>query len=308
MTPFFILLTGDSMVDYKVIKENLERLERDSILVLKDNAYNCGLINVLKIAYVLGFRHYAVVSKEEALTIIKEYSDVIVLILGKEKIIHKQIMLTVEDKTDYDFCVKNHVNFHVKIMSKMNRFGCEPNSGFYKHDLCKAIYYHIGFNEKNMILKELKRLLNSIKDIDKPIHIGGSLVYEFYPDIQKRIGMRIYENSKSLKGKIIKIFKLKSNEYLGYGTAYKSSCELLIGIVDIGYKNGLNASNKNKYVIINGKKYYLAGRKCMDYSFIIIDTEVSVNDQVEFLGNNIDINKLARMEHREVYEVFLDIK
>ena len=137
LTPFFIIFNGDIMVDYKVIKENLNKIDKSTILVLKDNAYNCGILKVLKIAHTLGFRNYAVVSKLEALTIINEHKDVNVLILGKEKLLHNQAILTVEDELDYSFCINYNARYHVKIKSKMNRFGAEIPNDFYNHKLCE---------------------------------------------------------------------------------------------------------------------------------------------------------------------------
>ena len=62
-----------------------------------------------------------------------------------------------------------------------------------------------------MVKKEVKEFLSKSKYINKPIHLGGSVVYDMYPEIQKRIGMKIYEGSKSLKGKIIKTVRFSGS-------------------------------------------------------------------------------------------------
>ena len=295
------------MIDYAVIESNLSKLDLNSILVLKDNAYNCGLKEVLEIAYNKGFKRYAVITKEEALYLVNKYNDIEVLMLGKEKLIHKQVVLTVENQEDYLFCKNYNVKFHIKLKSKMNRFGFEYLPTYFNDDLCMAIYYHIGFNNNYDIKEEIKRV-NKYADLEKEIHVGGSKMLNIQHKFTNRVGMRIYEGSKSLKGNIIKIFSLKPNEYLGYNKGFISRKDMLVGIVDIGYKNGLNAENRKSFVYINNKKYKLLGYKCMDYSFVEIDDTIKLNDEVEFLGKNININTLAKTEKRTIYEVFLNIK
>ena len=91
-----------------MIKNNLEQLDRKTILVVKDNAYGCGLENVLTIAISLGFTFFAVTDIKDSLYIINNYPNTYVLIFGKNKVvsISNRIFLTVESEDDYLFCKK----------------------------------------------------------------------------------------------------------------------------------------------------------------------------------------------------------
>lgn len=298
------------IINYDIIKENLNHLPKGSLLVLKDDAYGCGLKPVLDLAYNLGFRFFCVLKSLDANYITSRYQDAYVLILGKEKTVssNRRIILTVEDFNDLEFCKKYNMPFHYKLKSKMNRFGSQINKEILKEKLCIGLYSHIGYYEEDKIKKELNSFMEktaSYKSLFR--HIGGSHLLGLKCEISFRVGMRIYDGALCLVGKIIKCFMLKRNETLGYNDSYIAKKDIMIGILDIGYNSGLSKSLHHK-VYIKGSYYKMVGIKCMDFSFIEINDKIKVGDEVELLGPHIKIEELERKENKSRYELYVNLK
>ncbi len=293
-----------------MIKNNLEQLDRKTILVVKDNAYGCGLENVLTIAISLGFTFFAVTDIKDSLYIINNYPNTYVLILGKNKVvsISNRIFLTVESEDDYLFCKKTKMPYHLKIISPMNRFGMQKDLSIINDSLCKGVYMHTSRYDDFGIESELKYFYNIVKDIkNKIIHIGGShIIYKDNKYI-KRVGMLIYDNALELYGKIVKTFVLERDQFIGYNRSYKAKYRMRVGIIDVGYNSGLS-SFIHHTVYIKGNRYKMIGQKCMDFSFVQINDKIKVNDEVELLGPNIKIGEICRIEKKDKYELYVNIK
>lgn len=297
------------IINYNQISSNLDKIDINTIIVLKDNAYGFGLYSILRLLIEKGFTFFAVTKASEAIKITNLYKNTHVLILGKEKVLNQNnIYITVEDEDDFLFATKHKVYFHLKIRSKMNRFGTDKVK-YADSSLCKGIYYHIGENKEKMVLKELRLFETLTKNYkDKIIHIGGSIILNYDTYLIKRIAYRIYSNSLYLYGKIIKIISINMFNSVGYHSSFKALKKTRVGIINIGYNSGLLRDNKGKYVFINDKKYKLIGFKCMDYCFVKIDNSVMVNDRVEFLGDKISLTELAKEEKRNEYELLINLK
>lgn len=69
----------------------------------------------------------------------------------------------------------------------------------------------------------------------------------------------------SLKSRLILLRNIKAGETVGYGRTWAAPSDRLIGVVSIGYADGLprNLSNEG-HVLINGKAAPIIGRICMD--------------------------------------------
>ena len=56
------------------------------------------------------------------------------------------------------------------------------------------------------------------------------------------------KNVITLSGKIIQIKELSKNEFVGYNQTYKTNKRIKVGIVGIGYADGIPRKLSNKYV------------------------------------------------------------
>lgn len=126
---------------------------------------------------------------------------------------------------------------------------------------------------------------------------------DFYPEELEAVG--------SLKTKISQIRKLQKGETVGYGRVGKMEKDGKIGVLAIGYADGLSRklSNGVGNVFVNGKRIPIIGNVCMDMTMIDLTTldDVKVGDVVEIFGKNISVNELAKQAETISYEVLTSI-
>ena len=111
----------------------------------------------------------------------------------------------------------------------------------------------------------------------------------------------------SLKSQVIQIKELKKNETVGYGGVYKAKNDEIIGIVAIGYADGIIRKNTGRYVYINNREYKIIGNICMDMLMIKIDEYVSLYDEVEIIKDIEHMNTIAKHLNTIPYEIMCNI-
>ncbi|MFH0795247.1 MAG: alanine racemase C-terminal domain-containing protein, partial [bacterium] len=113
------------------------------------------------------------------------------------------------------------------------------------------------------------------------------ILYGCLPDGQSHRTVEI-KNVMNLSTQIADVREVPKGDYLSYGRLFQTARPSKIGILPIGYGDGVfrNLTNKAK-VAIRGKLAPLVGRVCMDQ--ILVDlTDISgarVGDRVDFFGN-----------------------
>ena len=105
---------------------------------------------------------------------------------------------------------------------------------------------------------------------------------------------------------IIQIKEVKQGEYIGYGATYLANEDMLIAILPVGYANGIGKS-RGRFVIINGKKYYVVGEVGMNMMSIRIDKDVTLDSEVWILGNGITLGMFSRFDGSSLSEVLLNV-
>ena len=98
----------------------------------------------------------------------------------------------------------------------------------------------------------------------------------------------------TVKSQIINIRNVKKNDKISYGGKGIVKQDSKIGIVAIGYAQGLQKQIENSreaYVLVNGQKAKIIGEICMDMIFVnLTDIEnVEVNDEVVIVGSQKNI-------------------
>ena len=94
----------------------------------------------------------------------------------------------------------------------------------------------------------------------------------------------------SLKTRIICLRDIPEGDGLGYGLAFTAKRNTRVGVLSIGYADGLPRALSCGVgeAIVNGKKVSIIGRICMDLCFIdVTDIEnVNVGDEVTLIGKD----------------------
>ena len=79
---------------------------------------------------------------------------------------------------------------------------------------------------------------------------------------------------------------LPPNHGISYGFKYFTSKEERIGVIAVGYADGLRRRPGNQ-VLIRGKKVDIVGNVCMDQCMVQLDNlpEAEIGDEVVIIGN-----------------------
>ncbi|MBN8649423.1 MAG: alanine racemase [Caulobacterales bacterium] len=116
----------------------------------------------------------------------------------------------------------------------------------------------------------------------------------------------LFEPLVQILSPIIQIRKVKKDETIGYGASFKAQKDIEIGILPIGYADGIiRAIGNCGKAFINGQITNILGRISMD--LIAIDLEniksAKLGDFVEIYGPNIKIDDQANCANTISYEL-----
>lgn len=330
------------LINLKKLENNVRTIVNSStnykyhIAVVKANCYGLG-IKCVKSILLGGANYLAVSSLEEALKI-RKITNTRILVLEPidikyiDKAHQNNITLTISS-LDYLEKIKDKCfTCHLKINTGMNRLGInnkEELNEVYKiiknsNITIEGIYTHIyKSSDKVLTEKQFKRFENITKDIDlnefEIVHIPNSETITNYKKKDYvngcRMGIIMYgfsnnlnlESVFTLKSRIIEIKHIKKDDTVGYDGNYKATKDELIGIIPIGYADGIIRKNTGRYVYINNKQYKIVGNICMDMLFVLIDENVKLNDEVLIIKDNNHINEIANHLDTINYEVMCSI-
>ena len=318
-SPFFhtfIMVVFIYKIDYKKIKNNILNFNKNDYLVVKSNAYGFGIKKVIKIAYECGMRKFCFIELKDALYINRTYPYTLVLLLGPlnksylNKCIENEICITVTNSLDFDLIKDFNINYQIEINSGMNRFGL--NDFDYKSVLLdkrfKGVYSHNATNDINHINDQLQVFFNFVKFIvDKEIHFASSSIMNLSIPFttSRRIGCAIYEDSLEVSAKIISINFCKKESYVGYDYTYQLQNDGYIGVIDIGYADGLERNCDGFLVYMNGKYFPLIGKACMNHSFVLLDSSDYLNFTVMIIGKENNITNYVKYFKKIPHEIYL---
>jgi len=128
-------------------------------------------------------------------------------------------------------------------------------------------------------------------------------------------GLRDYLHLKpvlSLKSRVTFTKKISVGKGVSYGRKFVANKATRIAVVPLGYSHGVPyALSENLDVLINGKRYPVVGNVCMDYTMVALDDDVSIGDEIVYLGQSgdacITAEEWARKANTIVYEIITGI-
>lgn len=300
------------LIDYKKIDLNIKALRKTNniSLVLKNDAYGFKMKKIIPIAIDNNINTFYVNTISEAIEA-RNICDKRIILLGPSRehifnTIKYNIIPSAINLDDYIFYSRSHLKFALEIDCGMNRFGIKNyNENLFDNNYLEEVYVHF-FKESSKNIEMINIISSYCIKYNKSYTFGGSLIYNSTTH-PIRVGRLIYEDSFGLYGSVLEIKKVYKNESIGYDSEYLCDNDLLIGIVDVGYFNGLKVDYKG-YVYINNNYYNLVGRVCMNHSFVVIDNKVKIGDLVEYFGKNIKHEDFIKNNNMTKYESFLYIK
>lgn len=172
-----------------------------------------------------------------------------------------------------------------------------------KIDFCNGIRLGIamyGYYSNPVVNK--KGLKNKLRAIKRAIYKKKNKVSETITKIpiELKPAFKMYTE-------IIQIKKIKKGEFVGYGAIYRAKQDEIIGIMPVGYDDGIFRKSRGRFVLINNKRYQLVGDIGMGMCAVKIDNTVNMYDKVTLIGDNIPIKEVAVHNETSIYETLCNI-
>lgn len=313
--------------------------------VVKADCYSHYGNQTVKAIIQGGCNYLAVSSLEEALKIREEEKEIPILCLGIIPVSHvhiaeeNQITVTIPSLSYLNKLLEypiNRLKVHVKLNTGMNRLGFKNKEELeeaiirMKENCCfelEGIYTHIyeatSKEHTESQFSKFEMLCENINLKDIPIvHVTASDATALYPKRSYvngcRFGIMMYGFSKDselnlestfqLKSEIIQIQELSKGETVGYDAIYQATEEHeKIGIVPIGYADGIIRANRGRTVYIKEKEYPIVGNICMDMLFVKIDDTIKEHDEVILIKDVADVKRIANYLNTVEHEVLCSI-
>ena len=196
----------------------------------------------------------------------------------------------------------------------------------------KSVFSHFSSSDDPFEIAWTKTQISDFDSAVKTLKMGlgysfichlyntnGILNLEKNPYEMARMGIGLYGISEpqslyldpvlKLKTKISQIKHIKKGDGVGYSRAFIADRDMKIGVLAIGYADGLmRCYSKEGEVFVHGKRAKIVGNICMDMTMIdLTNIDSRENDEVEVFGSNIPVNEVARKMETISYEVFTRI-
>lgn len=230
---------------------------------------------------------------------------------------------------------------HLKIDTGMHRLGfleeeIETLCHFLKNNrniIVKSVFSHLAATDEPRHDKFSLKQINTFKTITHRIvqalgypvirHILNSSGIERFPGAQfemVRLGIGIYgfspsnqkklRNVHSLKSTILQVKTVKARETIGYGRAGKADKNAIIGVVPVGYADGLDrklGKGVGKF-LINNKFAPIIGNICMDMCMVdLTDIDAFEGDEVIIFGDKYPMTEMAKQLRTIPYEILTGV-
>lgn len=117
-------------------------------------------------------------------------------------------------------------------------------------------------------------------------------------------------NVSTLKSSLIQVKNIKKGETVGYGRKWQVNNDMKLGIVPIGYADGINRrlGNGRGRFLIGGKPVPVVGNICMDVCMVdISNVNATPGDEVIIFGKENPIEDMAKILDTIPYEIFTGI-
>ncbi len=320
---------NERIIDSKRLLENLERFSRLKVCAMvKAEAYGLGM------EYIIPFvedkvEYFGVANVAEAIKVRHLAPNSKILVCGKcydpSFCLAYDIEYQVGSVKEAMFAQKNG-KVHLKIDSGMNRLGfCRQSEMLEAIDILRekgvditGVYTHfstLDCDEEyfSFQLANFRRMLSALpKGLRPLVHIGGSYAIDKdIPEAQMiRIGKGLYNGVMKVHSRLIQVRKVKKGARVGYANGFIAPKDMRIGIVPIGYADGMDRGLANNYdCLVGGHKCRICGNVCMDMFMLdLTDVKAKEGDEVEVMYNEAVMAEAIGTSPYEITTNFLPMR
>ena len=313
------------------------------IAVVKAYAYGHGDIIIAKKVEEFGVNYLWVADFEEGARLRESGIKIPIIIANPGK---KSTSKIIEHKLDiviYSFDLleiygklESDINIHIKFNTGMNRYGFHPNeidlllAKLKKYPRLKinSVCSHLASSDNpekdnltNLQFKIFEETCETLFEgighsVDRHIlNTNGVLRFVNKEYEMVRIGIGLYGVSSDKNLQPISTFKstitqvriIKKGSYIGYDASFLAKKEIKIGIIPLGYADGLNRklNSKNGVVIVQNIRCPIIGKISMDSCIVdLTNTRAKSGEKVIIFGKGNSVLSIAKKLETIPYEIY----
>ncbi len=234
-----------------------------------------------------------------------------------------------------------HYPVHIKLDTGMHRLGFLPHETeqlahrLKNTDLVKvaSVFSHLAGSDDPALDGFTRQQIDRFRTLSEKVtgelgypvlkHILNSGGIERFPDAcfdMVRLGIGLYgissqndhslEHVGTLRSVISQIKWVGEGETIGYNRRGKAGKGMLVGVVPVGYADGLSRKlgNGKGKMLVQGKAVPLVGDVCMDMCMIdVTGLDAKEGDEVVIFGKQLPVSRLAEWIGTIPYEVLTSI-
>jgi alanine racemase len=288
-----------SKSDYLAVSElsegiELRKLTKKPIVILS------GPFNLDDLTLMIDNEFQFVIHEMSQVSLITSSAKDMTVWLKLDSGMHR-LGFSIKDFSEVIKTISRHKN--IKIESLMTHFANADDPQNLKNDEQLNC-----FKEKVQYLEFQNSLCNSAalmnnEELHFDIIRPGIMLYGISPFHQKDKNLKPV---MEISAPIMSIRHIKKGESVGYGSTYTADKDTNIATIGIGYGDGYPRHAKNGTpILINGKKYPLAGRVSMDLITVDISNDYfQIGEKAILWGNeNLPIEQVAEFAGTIGYEL-----
>lgn len=331
--------------NYHVISQTVSPLT-SIMAVIKADAYGHGALTIANVLQGCGCTNFGVANIDEGLQLRNNGIQSEILILSPVALwaipqaINANLQISISSwehiKTIESLNLTTPTNIQVCINTGMNREGIHHSdaSNLISYILShpnifnlKGVFSHLAFHPQETFSQtQLSHFQSTIKNFSREklglVHIGASASIpcpEFHFDLV-RPGIALHGLGESisnlrpvlsLKCRLSHIQTLPSNEGVGYQHTWKTASAQTIGLLPLGYADGVKRSLSNKiYVYYRKQKIPQVGLISMDQMSVDISSieKPQIGDIITILGESLPLTNWTNLLGTIDYEVACDLR
>ena len=233
--------------------------------------------------------------------------------------------------------------FHLKLDTGLTRLGIPwKDAAFFAETVKREIgaepegvYTHFSTSDEGDLSfayeqkKAFEQAVNEIQEVCSPkwVHIANSSAIVNMPDSylnMVRVGMLLYGADPStdmidplpvkpvmnFKGEIVLVRPVEAGTPISYGALYRPKADGYIGVIQVGFADGMPRPwFERGVVMMNGKRYKIAGRICMDQFMVDFGSDKPEEGETVLIwgkdgDNNLPIEEISEEIGINPYTLF----
>lgn len=329
------------------LKKNIESFRQhidtqtDLMAVVKADAYGHGAVEVA-MALESQIEAFAVNDIHEGIELREEGINIPILVFEppQESMASKykayDLTATISSEEHFEL-LPDGTTYHLNFDTGMGRLGFDSSQSQRVLDLveehhnidCRGIYSHFATADNpgsDLVEQQHERFKEIRRHFPDELltHISNTGATAFYKNKQYdmvRLGIGVYgyppgetniegiEPALSWQTRLVQVKRIEAGQTVSYGARWKASEDGFLGIIPVGYDDGLKRSLSGKLSVrINSKDYQVVGTITMNYSMVFLSKDGYVSgEEVQLLHSESTAADWAHKVDTIPYEILTSL-